>query len=104
MLGDLWQDLRYGLRMLRKNPGFTAVCVLSLALGIGVNTAIFTLFYGLAWRPLPVKDPASIVNLYQSFSGDGQYGRRVSGNWTMVSYPEYLNYRDQTHTLSGLVA
>jgi predicted permease len=104
MIANLWQDLRYGLRMLRSNPGFTTVAVLSLALGIGVNTAIFTLFYGLAWRPLPVKDPARIVNLYQSFSGDGQYGRRVNGNWTMVSYPEYVNYRDRTHTLSGLVA
>ena len=58
----LWQDLRYALRMLHKSPGFAAVVVLTLALGIGVNTAIFTLC-DLSFRPLPVKDPASVVQL-----------------------------------------
>jgi hypothetical protein len=56
MLGDLWQDLRYGLRVLRKHPGFTTVVVLTLALGIGVNTAFFTLL-DIAFRPLPVDNP-----------------------------------------------
>lgn len=59
---NLWQDLRYAVRMLRKNPGFGAVVVLTLALGIGVNTAIFTLC-DLSFRPLPVRDPASVVQL-----------------------------------------
>ena len=53
----LWQDLRYGMRMLRKNPGFTTVAILTLALGIGVNTAIFTAFDALVLRPRQVKDP-----------------------------------------------
>src|SRR5262245_38188975 len=60
MIADLWQDLRYGARMLRKHPGFTTVVVLTLALGIGVNTAIFTML-DIALRPLPVKDPDTVI-------------------------------------------
>jgi putative ABC transport system permease protein len=60
---DLGQDLRYGLRVLRKAPGFTLVAVLSLALGIGANTAIFTLVDSLILRALPVRDPAALVRL-----------------------------------------
>jgi hypothetical protein len=56
-LETLWQDLRYGLRMLRKSPGFTAVAVLSLALGLGANTAIFSVIDALMLKKLPVKDP-----------------------------------------------
>src|SRR5215470_14403679 len=55
IIADLWQDLRFGARMLRKHPGFTTVAALTLALGIGVNTAIFTL-YDIVTRPLPIKD------------------------------------------------
>ena len=75
-LEALWQDLRYGVRMLLKNPGFTLIAVITLALGIGANTAIFTLFYSMAWRPLPVKDPAGIVNIYQTFRGDRATGEK----------------------------
>src|SRR5262247_3989429 len=62
---DMIKDLRYGVRMLLKNPGFTLVSALTLALGIGVNTALFTLFNAVALRPLPVKDPDSIVKIYR---------------------------------------
>jgi hypothetical protein len=59
----MFQDLRFGLRLLLKNPGFTVVAALTLALGIGVNTALFTLFSAAALRPLPVKDPERVVKV-----------------------------------------
>ena len=59
----LWYDIRYGIRTLVRNPGFTTVAVLTLALGIGANTAIFTVFEQVLLRALPVKDPDSLVVL-----------------------------------------
>jgi len=99
---EMFQDLRYGLRMLLKNPGFTVVAVLTLALGIGVNTALFTLFNAVALRSLPVKDPDSIVKVYRKESGKSS--REVSGSLSMFSYPEYTGHRDNTQVFSGLTA
>ena len=69
-LETLIQDLRFGLRMLRKSPGFTAVAVLTLALGIGANTAIFTMANGLMLRTLPVRDPGQLVELLHHYPGE----------------------------------
>ena len=94
-----WQDLRFGVRMLRKNLGFTTVAILTVALGVGVNTTVFTAFNTLALKPLPVRNPAEVVRLEQWFasgaSGDNQYA---------FSYPEYLNYRDHSRSLKGVIA
>jgi len=71
-LERLGQDLRYAMRMMRKSPGFTAVAVLSLALGIGANTAIFSVTDALFWKLLPVKDPRQLV---QIVAGNGKEGQ-----------------------------
>src|SRR3981081_2062411 len=61
-----WQDLRFAARMLRKSPSFTAVAILTLALGIGANTAIFTLLHASLWTPLPVSDPNEVFHLMRA--------------------------------------
>jgi len=88
------KDLHYALRSLRRNPGFTAAAVLSLALGIGVNCAIFSFADALLLRPLDVRNPGEIVQV-SAASPRGPDG---------LSYREYAAYRDRTQTLAGLVA
>jgi macrolide transport system ATP-binding/permease protein len=95
----LFQDLRYAGRTLRKNPGFTLVAVLTLALGIGVNTTLFTAFDSVALKPLPVKDPKSLVRVMRWFESQG----RGNGQY-LFSYPEYVDYREANHSFSSLVA
>ena len=73
-LDTLLQDLRYGARMLVKNPGFTTVAVLILALGIGANTAIFSMINGLMLRTLPVRDPGRLVELLHHYPGEPEPG------------------------------
>ena len=87
-LDSLWQDLRYGLRMLRKSPGFTAAAVLTLALGIGANTAIFSLVDSLILRPLPVYQPDKIAFLFST--------SKNTGTNTRFSYPDFLEIQKQT--------
>src|SRR5215831_358828 len=102
LIEDLMQDVRYGLRTLRKSPGFTAVAVLTLALGIGVNTALFTLFNAVALRPLPVKDPERIVKIYRKSGGESSLG--ISWSSSNLSYPEYTAHRDGAQSFAGLTA
>jgi predicted permease len=96
-LGDLLQDLRYGVRILAKHPGFTAVAVLALALGIGVNTAILSAVNGFVLRPLPVDKPDELVVSY--------WGRKTDTHvWGHFSYPNYVDLRDQNKSFSALCA
>src|SRR5262250_522418 len=99
---EMFQDLRFGLRMLLKNPGFTVVAALTLALGIGVNTALFTVFNAVALRPLPVKDPERIVKIYRKAGGESSLG--ISWSSSNLSYPEYTAHRDGAQSFAGLTA
>src|SRR5215831_10862393 len=89
----LRQDLRYGLRTLRKNPGFTCVALITLALAIGANTAIFSVVYGALLRPLPYRDPDGLIVLNETHPRIGTIS---------VSYPNFLDWRAQYHVFSGM--
>src|SRR3954454_20982766 len=102
MLTTVFHDLRFSVRALLKHRNFTTAALLTLALGIGINTSIFTLLYSLASRPLPVKNPDRVVNVYQTFEGD--FSREVEGNVALLSHPEYVNYRDRVSDFAGLAA
>src|SRR4026208_1661259 len=95
-------DLRLALRQLVKNPGFTAVAVLTLALGIGANTAIFSLFNSIALRPLPVPGADRVVSLHQSLRGVVSREVRAS-TLSAFSYPEFAAYRE-SKSFVGLAA
>jgi predicted permease len=96
------QDARYGLRQLRRSPGFTAVAVLTLALGIGANTAIFTLVHAILLKSLPVSHPEQLYNL-----GDDSDCCSLGGSqdsFTLFSYPLYTEVRDHTPEFSEIAA
>jgi predicted permease len=95
LIETLLRDLRYGLRRLTRNPGFTLIAVLSLALGIGANTAIFSLINTAVLRPLPVERPEQIVSL------SNVAGNRMS---PVFSYPNYKDFRDRNDLFAGLLA
>jgi predicted permease len=93
----LIQDLRFGLRTLRKSPGFTAIAVLTLALGIGANTAIFTIANGLMLHTLAVRDPGQLVELLHHYPGEPEPG------FNGFSWDAYQTIRDGNHVFSDLI-
>jgi predicted permease len=92
----LFQDLRYGTRQLLKRPGFTLLAIISMALGIGANTAIFSLVDTVAFRPLPVRNASELQELYGTLHNGADY--------TLQSYLTYKDYRDRNKVFSGLIA
>jgi putative ABC transport system permease protein len=95
LLETLAQDLRYGWRTLRKAPGFAAAALFTLALGIGANTAIFSVVYGMLLQPLPFRDAARLVVLHETTPRVGDVS---------VSYPNFQDWRAQSHTFSEMAA
>jgi putative ABC transport system permease protein len=103
VMQNLWQDIRFGLRLLAKSPSFTAIAVITLALGIGANTAIFSLMNQILLRQLPVKNPNELVIL----RSPGLQSGRVSSDGDSAesfSYPVYKRLRDNNSVFSGILA
>src|SRR5256885_2375390 len=95
-MDSLIQDVRYAMRGLRRAPAFTIVALLTLALGIGVNASIFSVVNAILFRPLPVELPSALVDVYGHTA--------TASTHDTHSYPNYLDYRANTKTLSGLIA
>jgi putative ABC transport system permease protein len=95
MFEILWQDIRYALRTLAKNPGFSAVAVLTLALGIGANTAIFSVVNAILLRPLPFRDPDRLVMIYETIPSAPLIG---------PSFENYKDFRDQAQSFEAMSA
>lgn len=94
-LSGVGQDLRYGIRTLRKNAGFSAIAILALAIGIGANTAIFSVVNGVLLQPLAYPDPARLVSLYEAMADFSH---------SSVAYPNYLDWRRESQSFSGMGA
>jgi predicted permease len=107
MMGALIQDIKFAIRVLAKSPGFTAVVVLSLGLGIGANTAIFTLIDAVMFKTLPVRKPERLV-LFHNQPNEGtrvsRGGMGTGGRWDYYSYPLYVYLRDHNEFFDGLAA
>jgi len=93
---DLLQDLRYTFRVLRKSPAFALVAIVTIALGIGVNSTIFSLVNAVLLRPLPVEQPDELVDIYGHAATSSDHGTS--------SYPNFVDYRDQSESLAGVIA
>jgi predicted permease len=91
-----FEDVRYGWRMIRRNPLFAAVVIVTLTVGIGINASVFTVVNGIALRPHIYKDPDSFVRVIPK--------NRLKGTWRQVSYAEYVHFRDHTRSLRQLAA
>src|ERR1700691_1682834 len=92
---SILQDLRYAVRILAKAPGFTIIAILTLSLGLGANTALFSVVDGLLLSPLPYAQPDSLVALYS---------RTATFRHSSISYPNFLDWVRDNHSFSGLAA
>jgi predicted permease len=102
-LDNLFADLRLGIRALAKSPGFTLVALLSLALGIGANTAIFTLLNAILLRPLPVESPSQLL-LFGDGSAAGSTASFPNESWRLFSYPFFREFTQKQQSFSGVAA
>ncbi len=98
LLEDLWQDLRFGARMLMKNPGFTLIVALTLGLGIGANTAMFSIIHAVLLRPLPYKDADRLVAVFASPAGQAQTSK------VFASYQAFKEWKLQSRSFERLEA
>jgi MacB-like protein len=94
MIADLWQDLRYGARMLVKRPGFTLIAVITLSLGIGANTAIFSVVNAVLLKPLPYPESDQLMMVYGEFPA-------LKTNQMRLSAPEYVDFQQQTRSFAA---
>jgi predicted permease len=97
-VGNLWQDFRYAVRTLAKKPGFTAIAILSLTLGIGANTTIFTLVKAIFLQAVPVKDPSRVVSIYSTTQSRGGPLQK----YQPLTVPNALDYRDNNNVFSAM--
>src|SRR5438094_7178827 len=90
---DMLNDLRYAFRQVLKNPGFTAAAVVTLALGIGTNTAIFNLVNGVLLRPLPIQEPDRVVQIWETWRGEGT---------APVAWPKFIEWKQQSQCFEAI--
>src|SRR5580698_6021947 len=98
-MNNIGQDIRYALRGLRKSPGFAAIAILTLALGIGANTAIFTVINAVFFHPIPVKDPARLVEI---FTVDQRRFLGLANNFFPSSYPNNEDIQRRAQSFAGM--
>jgi len=94
-MNRFWQDVRYGIRLLGKSPGFAAIAILTLAVGIGANTALFSVVNGVLLNPLPYTNPEQLVSLY---------ARQAHFNTASISYPNFLDWQRDNRSFSSMAA
>jgi predicted permease len=102
MISHVWADVSYAMRTFRRYPGFAAAAIAPIALGIGINTGLFSILDAIALQPVASPRPAELVSIYQDFRGVKK--RRVHGARAMFSLPEFEQYRAAARTLTGVMA